>query len=396
MKENLPKEIEKYTTPTGKTRYRFKIYAGKDELTGNSKQIRKQGFKSKEQVLKAYQEEIQRIALGQETNKKKRYTIESFYNEIWLPSYQGTVKPSSLNTVKEVFKKHINRDAGKIFIDRFNSTVATKLVQNWAKTLNKTLYQLSYTYLNRLLNYAVQLDYIPKNYLSVINKPKSKNVSPKKEGYTKPKEAYTKDELIHFLVTVKESGTPKQYTLFYLLAYTGIRFGECTALNWNDIDFTNNELTINKTVTTDENKKRIIGNTPKTKAGNRVISLDDDTARILQEWKIQQSKDNSKLGLVVFNPTGLIFPNQKGKILNNSTVRKWINIFAKRAKLPRIKIHGFRHTHGSLLYESTKDAKAVQMRLGHESIDTTLNIYVHDDNNQKKITAETFQKYMQN
>lgn len=389
MKEILPKEIEKYITPIGKTRYRFKIYAGKDELTGYSKQIRKQGFKSKEQVLKAYQEEIQRIALGQETNKKKRYTIESFYNEIWLPSYQGTVKPSSLNTIKETFKKHINRDAGKIFLDKFDSTVATKLLQNWSKTLNKSIYQRSYIYLNRLLNYAVQLDYIPKNYLSVINKPKSKNTKRKKE-------AYSKDELNRFLATVKEHGTPKQYTLFYLLSFTGIRIGECFALNWNDIDFTNNELNINKTVTTDENNNPIIGNTPKTKAGNRVISLDNKTARILQEWKIQQSRENSKLGFVVLNPTGLIFPNRKGKILNNSTIRDWNKKFAKLANLPRIKIHGFRHTHGSLLYASTKDAKAVQMRLGHANIDTTLNIYVHDDNNQKKITAELFQKYMEN
>lgn len=392
MKEILPKEIEKYTTPIGKTRYRFKIYAGKDELTGYSKQIRKQGFKSKEQVLKAYQEEIQRIALGQETNKKKRYTIESFYNEIWLPSYQGTVKPSSLNTVKEVFKKHINRDAGKIFIDRFDSTIATKLVQNWSKSLSKSLYIQSYTYLNNLLNYAVQLDYINKNYLAIINKPKCKITKPTKDTKT----FYTKDELTSFLSTVKEQGTPKAYTLFYLLAYTGIRIGECTALSWNDIDLYNNELTINKTVTRDENKRLIIGNTPKTIAGNRIIPLGKSTVNILKEWELQQIKEKSRLGMISLDPTCLVFPNRKGNILADGTVRSWIHKYSKLAKLKPINVHGFRHTHGSLLYESTKDAKAVQMRLGHSKIYTTMNVYVHDDDQQKKITAEKFENFMQN
>ncbi|MCR6104855.1 tyrosine-type recombinase/integrase [Salipaludibacillus agaradhaerens] len=56
-------------------------------------------------------------------------------------------------------------------------------------------------------------------------------------------------------------------------------------------------------------------------------------------------------------------------------------------------LHGFRHTHTSLFFESEEEHKEVQERLGHENITTTLNIYTHVTNKLKEKTAQNFLNY---
>ncbi len=63
-------------------------------------------------------------------------------------------------------------------------------------------------------------------------------------------------------------------------------------------------------------------------------------------------------------------------------------------ELKKIKIHGFRHTHASLLFEAGADIKDVQERLGHTDIKTTMNIYTHITPARKEETAEKFSKYV--
>ncbi len=62
--------------------------------------------------------------------------------------------------------------------------------------------------------------------------------------------------------------------------------------------------------------------------------------------------------------------------------------------LPRLKIHGFRHTHCSLLFEAILSVKEVQDRLGHSDVQTTLNIYIHVTKKQKDVVAEKFSNYI--
>lgn len=236
----------------------------------------------------------ERIELGQYGNENKRYTVKAFYDEMWLPNYKDTVKPSSLETVTNVFKNIIIKDTGNMFLDKINGIVATQIVRKWAGNYANSTYKQATAYLGNLLNYAVQLDIINKNYLSIVKKPRGKKVEKKKEFYTR-------DELNKYLDTVKLQGTPKQYDLFRLMAYTGARIGEIFALKWSDINFDDGTLDINKTLET-TNKGLTVGST-KTKAGNRVVPLDKKTIQVMKNWK-QQSMDNSKLSIIALNPDG--------------------------------------------------------------------------------------------
>lgn len=111
-------DIKEYTTPSGKKRYKFAIYVGKSEVTGESIQARKRGFKSYEDALKCYALISSKIADNTYTGLEiKNHKVSDVYR-VWLDSYKDTVKTSTLVNVKQFFKNHILKDLGSYYIER--------------------------------------------------------------------------------------------------------------------------------------------------------------------------------------------------------------------------------------------------------------------------------------
>ncbi|MCT7895306.1 MAG: tyrosine-type recombinase/integrase, partial [Lactobacillus gasseri] len=81
--------------------------------------------------------------------------------------------------------------------------------------------------------------------------------------------------------------------------------------------------------------------------------------------------------------------------LSTTTIDRWNCTIAKKAGLEHIKVHGFRHTHASLLFASGASMQDVKERLGHASITTTMNVYTHLTNQQKEQTIADFSSYME-
>lgn len=154
---------------------------------------------------------------------------------------------------------------------------------------------------------------------------------------------------------------------FHFTENTGLRIGEAQALQWGkDIDFEEKTLTVNKSMYY-KNADEFYFKEPKTKAGNRVIALDDSTINYLQEWKRLQDKNAPSKYVLSYNalPT------------NKSTARHIIERHSKLAGVRRIKTHALRHSHASLLISLGENALIVRDRLGHEDIETTLGTYGH-------------------
>ena len=121
---------------------------------------------------------------------------------------------------------------------------------------------------------------------------------------------YTKEELQRFLSCVKSDGLNRWYTLFRLLAFSGMRKGEALALTWKDLDFQNETVSINKTVARGLGNRLLI-QTPKTATSKRTIVLDAITLSMLSTWRKRQAMDFLKLGYNTLNEEQLIFPNKK-------------------------------------------------------------------------------------
>ena len=377
-------DIKEYTTPSGEKRYKFLIYVGKDETTGNTIQIKKQGFKTQEQALESYFKYQLKVVKGEYVPlSKRRLHFEDLY-KMWLKVYKNTVKESTYATTVRYFDDHILKELGNEYIDKLTVLKCQQAVNVWFNDAPHT-YKRFLRYASNVLNYGVDIEVLKKNPMSKVIRPK---LNEKQKPFT---DFYSKEELNEYLKDAKEYNF-RYFMFFRLLAYSGMRKGECLALKWSDIDFEKQTISINKTVTTGLDNRLYLSN-GKTKNSVRVLDMDSETMNYLSQWNSKQKNNLIQLGSIL-NQDNFIFPTINNSITSVSKPDQWNRAICKKYELRRIKIHGFRHTHASLLFEAGVSMKDVKERLGHSDITTTMNIYTHVTKNKKKETALNFARYM--
>src|SRR5699024_4156224 len=142
------------------------------------------------------------------------------------------------------------------------------------------------------------------------------------------------------------------FIIIWLLFMTGMRIGEATALQWDDVDLEEGTLSISKTLYY-KNASNYRFTEPKTKASIRVIALDTDTLRLLRKLKeLQQNKFKTNL---ILSYNGI--PTQK------YTISHSINRRDKAANIHRIQIHGLSHSHASMLISIGENPLVIKDRL---------------------------------
>ena len=377
-------KIQKYLDKDENTRYKFRYYAGIDELTGKQRYIRRQGFTSEEDA----KNELLKIEYLVSTNQYFKDVKSGKFGDVldeWLSLHKTRVKPSTYNTIELRVNKHVKPYFKDMYVDKITLRQCQDFTNRIFKVAPKA-YVYSVSIVKNTLDYALRLGMIESNPMLYVIKPKPiQQVQDKHDNY------YNRDELTKFLNVAKDTNL-KKYALFRLLAYSGMRVGECLALTWHDLDFKNNTIDINKTIAKTDNG--IKTQTPKTKSSIRVISLDNETIQILKEWQLDQRKQLLKIGINSMNKHQLIFNNRKNEYIYPKTIGYTINVIAKKAGLYPITTHGFRHTHATLLFASGMDIKQVQARLGHSNVQTTLNIYTHAMKDKQDKIGDEFAKYI--
>ena len=202
----------------------------------------------------------------------------------------------------------------------------------------------------------------------------------------------SKEELKTFLECCKKDLSMKWYSLFRLLAFSGMRKSEALALTWKDINFEESTISISKAVARNENGLYL--KPPKNKTSYRTITIDGVTLGILKDWRKKQTVDYFKLGYNTMNDNQYIFPNLKNKFIDPNQTVPIINKIIKENDLTKITTHGLRHTHCSLCFEAGMRVEEVKERLGHSDIQTTMNIYTHVTKEAKSASAEKFANYI--
>lgn len=377
-------KIIRYTNKDNETLYRFRFYAGIDELTGKQRYIRRQGFTS----LKDAKDELLKIEYLVSTNQYFKSVKSGKFGDVldeWLALHKETVKASTWQFIELRANNHVRPYFKDMYVDK----ITLRHCQDFTNKIFKVApvaYVYSVSIVKNTLDYALRLGMIESNPMLYVIKPKKQATISDNHG-----NFYTKDELKKFLDVAKNTDL-KKYALFRLLAFSGMRIGECLALTWHDLDIKNKTVSVSKTVARTE--KGLVIQTPKTKASNRKISLDDRTIQVLKMWQLEQRKQLLKLGINAMNKHQLIFSNSKNSFIIVPTVRLAIKQIAKKAGIYPITTHGFRHTHATLLFASGMDIKQVQARLGHSNVQTTLNIYTHAMKDKQDKIGDEFAKYI--
>lgn len=171
---------------------------------------------------------------------------------------------------------------------------------------------------------------------------------------------------------LQHDGTAENFTAFMLM--TGLRPGEATALRWDDVDFARRRLRVQRTGAYIDG--RYAETPPKTRAGERVISLNADAILVLQRQRCNVAAARARAG-ERWDERGLVFPGERGQPIYRSVAGKWVQRVCQAAGVPNMRPHDLRHGHASLLLATGSNVAVVARRLGHNSPDITMRIYAH-------------------
>ncbi len=386
--------IKPYKLKDGKTYYRFRYFAGFDEQH-HQKYITRSTFKTK----KAAEIELAKIIREIEEKglpSQKAYTFEELYLEWRENEYKNSVRAITVSRTDDLFRLHILPILGKMKVQKITPKHCLTAVNKWREYYVHFKVLKSHT--QNVLDYAQLINVIRDNPMRAIKMPKA----PAELEYREVRQEnfYSRNELHHFLCTAKEQLSTGAYTLFHTLAYTGLRKGELLALNWFDIDYQKQTVSITKSYTTINGVLTITK--PKNQTSYRTLVLDHDTMHLLNTWQKEQEELYHSINLTpppmkerpvftylnYYNEIVRCYPDYPNNILKT--------FYKKNPTMKKISPHGFRHTHTTLLFESGAGMKEVQERLGHSTKDihTTFSVYTHVSNERRIEAIEKLSHYL--
>ena len=222
--------------------------------------------------------------------------------------------------------------------------------------------------LRAMLQKAVYWQMIVSNPAERVQAPKTK----------KPKRKYYDDEQSKALISGLMKLTEEQFkykVAIILTIFTGVRLGELMGLEWDDINFREGIVSINRSSQYLADKG-VFTKVPKTESSIRDVAIPDFVVSLLEDYKCWYDNQKALFGELWYDSNRL-FVQADGKPMHPSTISKWFEKFVAQIGLPVINFHGLRHTNATLLIAQNIDVSVVAARLGHAQITTTLNFYVH-------------------
>ena len=232
------------------------------------------------------------------------------------------------------------------------------------------------SFISDVFSYAVKMDLLSDNPCRKVTIPK---------GEVKEKQIYSQEEMALLLTRI--SGEPTKYrAFFFLIAYSGFRRSEMLGLEWKDIDFANNIITVKRTSNYTA-ERGIYTDTTKTKRSQRVLKISPYIMGILKELKDEQDEEALRLG-DKWVDSDRLFVKWNGEPMNNQTPYGWLKEFCEKNELTFYGIHSFRHFAASALISAGLDVTTVSGALGHCNSGTTLNVYSHMFQNAQARVAE--------
>ena len=312
-------------------------------------------------------------------------TVDEFF-EFWIENIVGDLAPNTLRNYKERYMANIRPVIGRMTLANVKPMHCKKvlILMESAGYAGATVRQ-TYITMGTILKSAKENDLILKHPMDGVR-------------FTKPLRAtddirfLNREEQKLFLETAKPSHNYNQYAL---ILETGLRTGELVGLTWDDIDWKTKSLTVSKTLEFRYANKIWRAGPPKTQQSYRTIPLTDKAYKILKElWDNRESRKESPLLLTTLEymdrRTGLkskilmrdlVFINYRtGEPTKNSSYDTHLYKLCDKAGIPRISMHSLRHTYATRAIESGMQPKILQKLLGHSSIKTTMDRYVHATN----------------
>lgn len=370
----------------GKT-WSYYFYLG--IVDGKKKMKEKGGFRLKSEAETALTTAIYEYQNGGFIETKK--TLFTEFSLEWLNDYVKELrKVSTYNRYSELINKYLIPVIGGMNIADIESYHIEKLLMDAKKenSISGATLQAIYTMINTILNRALKLKIINDNPCKYVERPKRDKFKAKTLEVNE----------IKLLFAALDLQNTYDYMFFIGLTLTlelGLRRGELGGLEWKDVNFKENTITVKTNLV--YTNGHVIMSTPKTDESNRDIYISDSILTLLNELKIRQEKNEKQYGDFyeknIFDDIeyDLIMVWQNGKYIHPMFYLNKLKKTMKKTKIDKkIRFHDLRHTNASLLLQQGTDMKVVQERLGHKDFSTTANIYSHVSKEMQKKATDKF------
>ncbi len=347
--------------------YRHKFY----DAAGVRREKKKSSFKTEKAALKALLE-VKAATLRGETKhiEHDNLTIAQWL-DTWLEINKNKWKDTTIKHRTLAVKNHMKPLIGHYKLHKLDRVTYQKCyINELEKKLKPGTVKLLHNVFKIAINAAIEEEILVRNrFIKVVIKDEDVIESKAKANFLTPA------ELSKVLQVAKETDTITNYSFLLTVAYTGIRRGEACGLQWQNIDFKNNTITIERT--RDDTGTR----TPKTKNSYRTILIDSVVIDQLKKYKIWCKKTMLKYGMK-YHDERYVFISDDGEPI---TEMKCQYPF-KRAQLkagvinaeeqPKCSLHALRHTHATILLNNGQNVKVIAERLGNTPT-MVMDIYGH-------------------
>ncbi len=323
---------------------------------GETKTKLKRGFATRREAQQGEREFLDKQSGNM--NMKLAAFVEVYFND------KGTrLKERSIMTKRTLIETKIIPYFGE---KSMNEITAVDIIK-WQNLLMKQEY--SPTYLRMIQNQLTALFNHAERFYDLRDNP-CKKVDKMGRSNAKELNFWTKDE---YEVFIKGFGAEDEMyrIIFQMLFWLGCRIGEVLALTASDIDLENGTISVSKTYFR-RNKTDYI-TSPKTESSNRKITIPKFLKGEIKEYLDRQYE---------LAPEDRIFP------ITDRAVQKKMKQKTEETKLKPIRVHDLRHSHIALLIEKGLQPLVIAQRVGHDSVNTTMNIYGHLYPNKQKEVAD--------
>jgi len=380
------KKATKYPgiTQIGKDRYLIRTRVT-DPKTGIEKDVKRKHECSLQEAIAIQQQILESVTLtGSQRAERKRVRE---YATWWLAGKQNSVAPATLRGYADAINLYImdgevecgdgatSRKIGDMYLDALNPVD----IKNWinvfktkmaANTVHNTVKVFRMMFDDAKADYGLKSD--PFSRVETVLPTKPQKYTKQNPGLLQP------PQLAKLIVTLRET-EPQWYPVFLAFAFTGLRTGEITALQWDDIDWDTGIITVARS-----QWRRIVGR-PKTEKSAREVELTEELASVLRAHRLRMMREQ--------HPgchSGWIFPNSVGKLYSNGSFRKPLERALKAANLPRITPHGFRRSFNNGLRKVTS-GHVTRSLMGHVTEQMTEHYSFIDRTEKKEAVASLIQ-----
>lgn len=341
----------------------------------NGKQKRKTLYaKTQDELIQKKRELEASIVTGNYVEPNK--TTVAQYLESWLTdAYKATVRPSTYIRNEGIIRNHVIPALGMTALPKLTplqlqNLYGLKLAQGQSPRSIRNMHFV----IHKALKQAARWGYVVRNVADLVDLPKV---------HRQEVTVLSPEQIARFIREAKEE---RYYPLYVMALTTGLRQGELLGLQWSDCDLDAGTVMVRRTLK-ELNGRMILGE-PKSKNARRTVMLPKGTILVMREHRKAQLERG-------FIGAQYVFTDRNGgPVRPQNMVRRSFHPLLRQLGLPEIRFHDLRHSHATLLLQQGVNPKLVQERLGHSTINLTLDTYSHVlPNMQDQVAARINELY---